>query len=91
MTIPISALQRNAAEVIRRVAGSGISEEITDRGRVVAVLSPPVRADGMERLRRMGMTRSPDAHALTRALEQVDSLPALALSEALAEQRDSDR
>ena len=91
MTIPVSALQRNAAEVIRRVAGSGISEEITDRGRVVAILSPPVRADGIERLRKMGMTRPPDPDALRQALEQVDSLPALALSEALAEQRDRDR
>lgn len=91
MTIPVSALQRNASEVIRRVAGSGISEEITDRGRVVAILSPPVRADGIERLRKMGMTRPPDPDALRQALEQVDSLPALALSEALAEQRDRDR
>ena len=39
----------------------------------------------------MGMTRPPDPDALKRALGQVEPLPAIGLTEALAEQRDSDR
>jgi len=91
VAIPISALQRNAAEVVRRVAASGAAQEITDRGRVVAVLSPVPAQDGLERLRAMGLTRPATQGALAQALSELDELPSLALEAALAEQRDDDR
>lgn len=91
MLLPISALQRNAAAVIRKMAASGVSVEITDRGRVVAILSPPPHASGLDRLRRIGVTRPGDPAEVAKVLARVDALPALGLVDALAEQRDSER
>lgn len=91
MPTPISALQRNAAQVVRRVAASGIAEEITDRGRVVAMVAPVPDGSPLDRLRRAGLVRQGNPAALTRALAGVGALPPVALSEALAEQRDTDR
>ncbi len=91
MLIPISALQRNAAAVVRRVVASGVAAEITDRGRVVAILSPPPQASGLEWLRRLGMTRPAEPGALAKVLARTGALPALGLVQALAEQRDSER
>lgn len=91
MSVPISALQRNAAAVVRRVAGSGVAEDITDRGRVVAVLSPPPAATGLARLRQAGVVRPATPGSIAEALEAaVAPLPA-GLAAALAEQRDSER
>ncbi|MHB8508086.1 MAG: hypothetical protein ACYDGR_05475 [Candidatus Dormibacteria bacterium] len=91
MTTSISALQRNAASVIHRVAASGVTEEITHRGRVVAVLSPPPAATGLAGLRAAGLSRAADPDTLARALAVVASLPPVDLAGALSEQRDSDR
>ena len=91
MSTAISALQRNAAAVVRRVAASGVAEEITDRGRVVAVLAPPPRAAGLERLREAGAVRPANPAALAEALAAAGALPAVSLTDALAEQRDTDR
>ncbi|MEO7804165.1 MAG: prevent-host-death family protein [Actinomycetota bacterium] len=93
MSIPISALQRNAAAVIRRIVASGKAEEVTDRGRVVALLSPAEEATGLERLRRQGAVRERDPLAFQQALEMIHSLPPmdLDLEGALKEQRDTDR
>jgi len=91
MSIRISALQRNAAEVVRRVAASGKAEEITDRGRIVAVISPPPAITGLERLKAAGLVRPPEPGALARGLDMSRPLPAVDLMGALAEQRDTDR
>lgn len=91
MATPISALQRNAAGVVRKVVASGVAEEITDRGRVVAVLSPPPSRLGLERLRELGATRPADPSARGEALALMADLPALGLSQSLAEQRDDGR
>ncbi len=93
MSIPITALQRNAAEVVRRVAASNVAEEITDRGRVVAVLSPPPRATGIERLRQAGTTRSavPGALSMAIASTSTEELPSVGLVDALVGQRDAER
>jgi antitoxin (DNA-binding transcriptional repressor) of toxin-antitoxin stability system len=91
MSTPISALQRNASAVVRQVAASGIAEEITDRGRVVAVLAPVSPGGPLDRLRRAGLVRPGDPTALTRGMTSAATLPALELSRALIEQRDSER
>lgn len=91
MPTPISALQRNAASVVRKVAFSGAAEEITDRGRVVAVLVPPPRATGLERLRQLGATRPADPARLADVLASLGDVPPVGLVGALAEQRDSER
>ena len=90
MTIPISTLQRNAAAVVRKIATAGIAEEITDRGRVVAVLSPPPQATGIERLRQVGVTHPAVRGALAEAIASVEMLPSVGLTGALIEQRDDD-
>lgn len=91
MSTPISALQRNAAEVVRRVSASGVAEEITDRGRVVAVLGPAPRATGLDRLRQAGMTRPADRALLMEALDRAEAAPRVDLPGALAEQRELER
>jgi prevent-host-death family protein len=91
MSTPISALQRNAAEVVRRVAASGIAEEITDRGRVVAVIAPPPEETGLERLRRMGAVREAKPGALREWLELNPEIAIPGLTKALEEQRDTER
>ncbi len=91
MAIPISALQRNAAEVVRRIAASNVSEEITDRGRVVAVLSPPSQAIGIDRLRKAGVTHAAVPGALVEVVTSGEALPHVGLTDALVELRDTDR
>ena len=91
MGTPISALQRNAARVVRRVAASGVAEEITDRGRVVAILAPPPHAEGLDRLRQAGAVREAKPGRLYDVIKAAGSLPEIGLTEALNEQRDSDR
>ena len=91
MTVPISALQRNAAEVVRRVAASGMAEEITDRGRVVAILAPPPAVEGLDRLRQAGAVRSAKRGRLQEVIEAAGVLPEIGLMAALEEQRDTDR
>ena len=92
MVTSIGALQRNASAVIRRVAASGIAEEITAHGHVVALLSPPPRGGGLEALRREGHVvdaEGADRQEVIGAIEAL--LPVDGLREALWEQRDSDR
>lgn len=91
MATPISALQRNAALVVRRVAASGVAEEITDRGRVVAILAPPPTVSGLERLRQQGAVRPAKNGRLSDLLDMLADLPDIGLTEALREQRDTDR
>ncbi|TMD04187.1 MAG: hypothetical protein E6J01_13800 [Chloroflexi bacterium] len=91
MATPISALQRNAARVVRRVAASGVAEEITDRGRIVAILAPPPRTEGLERLRQAGAVRPAKSGGLYDVIKAVGKLPEIGLMEALKEQRDTDR
>jgi antitoxin (DNA-binding transcriptional repressor) of toxin-antitoxin stability system len=91
MAIPVSALQRNAAAVVRRVAASGVAEEITDRGRVVAVIGPPTTARGYHRLVEAGAVRPAEGGGVLELFDELDQLPGLALGEALEEQRDTSR
>ena len=91
MSTPISALQRNAAEVVRKVAASRVAEEITERGRVVAILAPPPRAEGLARLRQSGAVRAAEPGGIAEVVEAMADLPALNLTEALTEQRDAER
>ena len=91
MSTPISALQRNASLVVRRVAASGVAEEITDRGRVVAILAPPPRAEGLERLRQAGLVRPAKPGQLYEVIKELGTLPEIGLMDALQEQRDTDR
>lgn len=70
---------------------SGTPEEITDRGRVVAILAPPPESSGLQRLREAGATRPAVHGAVADALKATDDLPEVGLSEALAEQRDTER
>lgn len=91
MATSISALQRNASAVVRRVVSSGESEEITDRGRVVAVLSPPQRSSGLQRLRDSGVVRAAIPAAMSEALASSEDLPDLDIAGALVEQRDIER
>jgi antitoxin (DNA-binding transcriptional repressor) of toxin-antitoxin stability system len=91
MATPVSALQRNAAAIVRRVAASGLAEEITARGKVVAVLMPPPRVSALERLRQAGVIRPAEEADLSALFAEIDSLPATpGLMDALVEQRDSD-
>jgi len=91
MGTQISALQRNAAQVVRRVAASGVAEAITDRGRVVAILAPPPRAAGLERLRQAGSVRPAKPGRLSEVIKRLGGLSEIGLMEALEEQRDTDR
>jgi antitoxin (DNA-binding transcriptional repressor) of toxin-antitoxin stability system len=91
MSTPISALQRNASLVVRRVAASGVAEEITDRGRVVAILAPPPRTEGLERLRQAGAVRPAKPGQLYEVIKELGTLPEIGLMDALQEQRDTDR
>lgn len=91
MSTPISALQRNASLVVRRVAASGVAEEITDRGRVVAILAPPPRTEGLERLRQAGAVRPAKPGGLYEVIKELGTLPEIGLMDALQEQRDTDR
>jgi hypothetical protein len=68
-----------------------VAEEITDRGRVVAILAPPPRAEGLERLRQAGAVRDAKAGRLYEVIEAAGALPEIGLMEALEEQRDTDR
>ena len=91
MSVSISALQRNASEVVRKVAISGKAEEITDRGKVLAVLAPPPEATGLAKLRKSGQTVIGTGGSIRDFLRKVDGLPSVDLGRALEEQRDAER
>ena len=91
MTTSIGALQRNASAIVRKVVASGTPEEITDRGRVVAILVPPPESSGLERLREAGATRLPVPGAVADALAGTSDLAEVGLTDSLAEQRDTER
>ena len=88
MAVLISALQRNASEVIRKVRATGMAVEITDRGRVVAILSPPPEETGVDRLRNAGVVLEPMQGSIEDVLNSKITLAGAA--DALREQRDSD-
>ncbi len=92
MSVSISALQRNASAVIKQVVASGHSEEVTDRGHVVAILSPPPVATGLQRLREQGHCRPADSGPWDDLFGEIDEGARIAdLMAALDEQRDTDR
>ncbi len=51
--VGIRELRQRASELLRRVA-SGETFEVTDRGRPVAILSPPPQKGPLERMRETG-------------------------------------
>ncbi len=65
-TVPVRELQQHASAVLRRVR-RGESVGVTDRGTLVAVLSPPPQARGAAALIAAGRTRP--------ATRRVDELP----------------
>jgi antitoxin (DNA-binding transcriptional repressor) of toxin-antitoxin stability system len=82
-TIGVRELQQHASAALRRV-GAGETLGVTDRGRLVAVLSPPTPATGLQ-----GLIDAGRLHPATRA---VSDLPAprpapMTIAEALDEQR----
>jgi antitoxin (DNA-binding transcriptional repressor) of toxin-antitoxin stability system len=92
MATSVSALQRNAASVVRRVAASGRAEEITVRGQVVAVLMPPPDVSPLDRMRHAGRIRPAVAHDLSALFAEIDAGPPTpGLMDALMEQRDTER
>ena len=52
-SIGVRELRQRASELLRRVA-QGETIEVTDRGRRVAILSPPPEGNPLERLRALG-------------------------------------
>ena len=52
-SVGVRELRQRASELLRRV-GEGETIEVTDRGRPVAVLSPPPEGSPLERLRALG-------------------------------------
>jgi prevent-host-death family protein len=55
-TVPVRELQQHASAVLRRVR-RGESLGVTDRGTLIAVLTPPPRATGAAALIAAGRTR----------------------------------
>jgi len=91
MRVTITALRREGRKVIRQVVESRHPVEITQRGRVVAVISPAPGLVGLERLRALGHVIPRDPSALARGLAAPETLPPVRLMEALEEQRDTER
>ncbi len=84
--IGIRELRQHASEWVRR-ASAGEHIEVTNRGRIVAVLAPPPSSGGLVRLRESGRLK---------AATFTDPLPApvktrRSASEALAEMRSFER
>lgn len=52
-TVGIRELRQRASELVRRVA-AGETIQVTDRGRLVALLAPPPQGTPLERLRAAG-------------------------------------
>lgn len=65
-TIPHRELRNNSAEILRRVAAGEIID-VTNNGKLVATLSPPV-TDPVERLRLQGKLRPALPHVNFRDL-----------------------
>jgi prevent-host-death family protein len=85
-TIGVRELQQHASAALRRVR-EGETLGVTDRGRLVAVLSPPAPRDGLDGLIAAGRVRP--------ATLSVDDLPArrtasMTTATALDEQRRDD-
>ncbi len=91
MSVSISALQRNTAQVIRRITATGKSEDITDHGRIVATLNPPPIDSGIYKLRNAGNTRPGSWEFFPDIVVAIEGLPQLDLGSALLEQRDIDK
>lgn len=66
MSVGVRELRQRASELLRHVQHGEIIE-ITDRGRPVALLSPPPAGDELARLRAAGQVRS--------AVGDLDELP----------------
>ena len=65
-SIGIRELRQRASELLRRVE-RGETVEVTDRGRLVAVLTPPPEGSALDRLRALG--------DIEPATEHLDDLP----------------
>ena len=59
-SVGVRELRQRASELLRRVE-QGETIEVTDRGRRVAVLSPPPEGNPLERLRALGDVESAKA------------------------------
>jgi prevent-host-death family protein len=76
-SVGIRELRQRASELLRRV-GQGETIEITDRGRPVAILSPPPASGPLDRLRALGeiddatgdLDELPDPLVLARGIER---------------------
>jgi prevent-host-death family protein len=66
-SVGVRELRQRASELLRRV-DRGETIEVTDRGRRVAILSPPPEGSAIERLRASG--------DIEPAVESLDDLPA---------------
>ena len=66
-TVGVRELRQRASELLRRVE-QGETIEVTDRGRPVALLSPPPEGSPLDRLRALGEIDS--------AIGDLDELPA---------------
>jgi prevent-host-death family protein len=66
-SIGVRELRQRASELLRRVE-QGETIEVTDRGRRVAILSPPPEGSPLDRLRALGEVEA--------AKEDLDDLPA---------------
>lgn len=89
-SIGVRELRQRASEVLRRVE-QGETIQITDRGRQVAILSPPPEGHPLDRLRALGdlepakghVDDLPDPLVLTRGIE----LPSKVLSRLRKDER----
>lgn len=87
--IGIRELRQHASRYVARAA-AGESIEITDRGKLVAVLSPPRKVSALDRLRAAGHVH--EAKGDLRDVEPVPPLPGeRPLSEELADLRSDER
>jgi prevent-host-death family protein len=80
-TIGVRELRQRASELLRRVE-QGETIEVTDRGRRVAILSPPPEGSPLDRLRALGdvepakgdLDELPEPLVLPRAVEAPSSV-----------------
>ena len=61
-SIGVRELRQRASELLRRVE-QGETIEVTDRGRRVAILSPPPEGTALDRLRALGRGRASERGA----------------------------
>lgn len=82
-TIPHRELRNNSSEILRRVA-AGETFEVTNNGKVVAIVSPPKQRSRVQELEEAGLLEPPKGPADFRRLHRVKGLKT---SEILADLR----